>query len=189
MTDDSGRRSGEQFDEGRFEQGQALDSLTSDLLDDAFGARNVVHVEPDEAYDNFTDEKHIHQLVDYTGIDWLVDTFHAPLFGVNHRNHFSDDAERFDIRADTGSAAPAELDTLQKAGRWDIVPKFASRLKAPDNDPQWFRVVDLQVFTDAIQSGLGYDLSWSDGQVTAWMYDYDKLRERDAVVADVNLTE
>jgi hypothetical protein len=187
MVDNNGRISGDQFDVDRFEQGQDQSAFVRETLTEIFDARNVTAVEPEEAYDNFTEEKALHQLLDYTGIDYLVDTFHEPLFGVNHRNHFSEDAERFDIRVDTGSAAPSELDKLRDAARWDIVPKYASRLKMPDGDPEWFRVIDLELFVRALDAGLQYDLSWSDGAVEAWMYDYEKLRERGAIVAELSI--
>jgi hypothetical protein len=185
MTNNDKRLFGDQFDESRFKQGQEADEIVRSTLMDAFEARNITAVEGEEAFDNFAENKAIRQIMDYSGIDYLVDTFDSPAFGVNHRNHFNERASRFDIRVDTGSTAPSELDKLQKAGRWDIVPKYATRMKVPDGEVEWFRVIDLHTFVESIENdGLSYDMDWDDydSGVTAWMYDYDELRERDIVV-------
>lgn len=185
MPDADGRLFGDQFDEGRFKKGQQEDDTVRSILTEAFEARNVTGIEGDEAYDNFTGDKAIRQIMDYSGIDYLVDTFHQPAFGVNHRNHFNEKAARFDIRATTGSKAPSELDKLHEADHWDIVPKYASRMKIPSDDIEWFRVIDLKAFINAVETdGLRYDMVWDDQNsgVKAWMYDYDELRERDIVV-------
>lgn len=189
MSDDDDKRLfGDQFDETRFKKGQEADEIVRSVLMELFEARNITAVEGEEAFDNFAENKAIRQIMDYTGIDYLVDTFHDPAFGVNHRNHFNVKASRFDIRAETGSTAPSELDKLRKAEQWDIVPKYASRMKIPDGEVEWFRIVDLAAFVEAIQSdGLKSDMEWEDyeSSVTAWMYDYDDLRDRDIVVADI----
>lgn len=184
---DDKRLFGDQFDEERFKRGQEADEIVRSVLKDAFDARNVTAVEGEEAFDNFAENKAIRQIMDYSGIDYLIDTFDSPAFGVNHRNHFNERASRFDIRVDTGSTAPSELDKLRKADSWDIVPKYATRMKVPDGDVEWFRVVDLAAFVRAIEDGgLEYDMDWDDWDsgVTAWMYDYEELRERDIVVAE-----
>lgn len=189
MSEDSEKRLfGDQFDETRFKQGQEADEIVRSVLKNVFEARNITAVEGEEAFDNFAENKAIRQIMDYSGIDYLVDTFDSPAFGINHRNHFNERASRFDIRVETGSTAPSELDKLQKAGQWDIVPKYATRMKVPDGDVEWFRIIDLAAFVEAIENnGLEADMEWDDWDsgVTAWMYDYDDLRERDIVVAEL----
>jgi len=178
---------GDQFDEDRFKKGQEADEMVRSILKDAFKAKNITAVEGEEAFDNFAENKAIRHIVDYSGIDYLVDTFNHPAFGVNHRNHFNVKASRFDIRADTGSKAPSELDKLLKADQWDIVPKYATRMKIPDGEVEWFRIVDMAAFVEAIQNdGLEKDMEWNDwnNDVKAWMYDYDELRERNIVVGE-----
>lgn len=187
MPDNDKRLFGDQFDETRFKKGQEADEIVRSVLKDAFEAKNITAVEGEEAFDNFAENKAIRQIVDYSGIDYLVDTFHDPAFGINHRNHFNTKASRFDIRVETGSKAPSELDKLQKADQWDIVPKYATRMKMPDGEVEWFRVIDLAAFVEAIENdGLERDMEWTDwnNDVKAWMYDYDELRERDVVVAE-----
>ena len=187
MTDRYGRLFGEQFDESRFKKGQEADEIVRSAIKDAFEAKNVVPVEGEEAFDNFAENKAIRQIIDYTGIDYLVDTFSAPAFGINHRNHFNAKASRFDIRVETGSKAPSELEKLRKAEKWDIVPKYGTRMKMPDGEVEWFRVIDLNPFVDAVENGLEPDMEWDDRNkdVKAWMYDYDDLRDRDIVIDEI----
>jgi hypothetical protein len=188
MTDERGRLFGEQFDEARFKKGQEADDIVQAAIEEAFGAKNIVAIEDDEAYDNFRDNKHIHEILDYSGIDYLVDTFHEPAFGINHRNHFKSYHSLFDIRADTGSRSPSELDKLQKAHHWDIVPKYATRMKIPQGeDVEWFRVIDLPKFIKELDNGLSVTKEWEDydNNVTAWMFDYDDLRDRDIAVDEI----
>ena len=188
MKDNNDKRLfGDQFDETRFKKGQEADDIVRSILMEAFEARNITAVEGEEAFDNFAENKAIRQIMDYSGIDYLVDTFHAPAFGINHRNHFNERASRFDIRVETGSEAPSELDKLRKAGHWDIVPKYVTRMKIPDGEVEWFRVVDLSAFVEAIENdGLEEDMEWEDwnSDVVAWMYDCDELRDRGIVVGE-----
>jgi hypothetical protein len=182
-----GKKFGEQFSESRFNFGQG-DSIVEDTLSECFDARNVVPVEPDETYNNFVSEKRIHQIIDYTGIDYLIDPFDAPAFGVNHRSHSpSDYTLRFDIRKDTGTESPSELDKLLHADKLDIVPKFASRMKKTEAGCEWFRIVELGPFVELVNnSTITRDKEWGDGDVTAWMYDYDDLREH-GIVRDIEI--
>lgn len=175
---------GDQFNSSRFNLGKQNESDVSDRLENIFESRNVVSVEPDETYDNYKDQKKIHQLIDYTGIDYLVDPFDAPVFGVNHRTHTPTDAElRLDLRKDTGTSSPSELDKLIHASRFDIVPKYASRLKQSDDGVDWFRVVDLEGLIDKISDGLEPHKTWTDGDVVAWMYNYDYLEENGLLIS------
>lgn len=187
MSDDE-RWFGEQFDASRFSDGQADDEVIKATIEEVFEARHVVPVEPDSPYNNFAEEKQIHHLIDYTGIDYLVDTFDSPLFGINHRTHSPSKLTlHFDIRVETGSKAPSELEKLRHAKRWDIVPKYATRMKQTDDGIEWFRIVRLEPFIEAIKDGLEPSKEWtdSDHEVKAWMYDYGKLRDRDMVVAEL----
>jgi hypothetical protein len=55
-------------------------------------------------------------------------------------------------------------------------------MKIPDGEVEWFRVVDLAAFVDAIENdGLLPDLGWIDdnNDVKSWMYDYDYLLKHD----------
>lgn len=178
---------GDQFDEDRFKQGQDHEESVLYALEEAFDPRNIVAVEEDEVHDTTAEDKAIQHVVDYAGIDYLIDTFHKPLFGVNHRNHFNEKAEKFDIRVDTGTKAPSEFDKLQRCDPFDIVPKYATRMKVPDDTVEWFRVVDLHRFIEELQNGLYRDFSWHGQGVTAFMYDYDKLRDRGIVVDEIEI--
>jgi hypothetical protein len=173
---------GNQFDESRFKFGGSDDSVIKNTLEQFFDARNVAGVEPDEAYDNFADEKAIHQIIDYTGIDYLIDPFDRAAFGVNHRTHSQTDATlRFDIRSNTGTTSPSELEKLQKSEGFDIVPKYASRMKRGDGDYEWFKIIDLYGFVEALDDGLTHSKKWDDGDVTALMFDYSDLHNRGLV--------
>lgn len=188
MSQRETRLFGDQFNEARFQQGQEAEEIVQSTLTDAFDAHNIVALEADEAFDNFAESKTIEQIMDYSGIDYVIDTFDAPAFGVNHRTHFKSNASRFDIRVDTGTSAPSEYEKLLKAGRWDIVPRYASRMKMPNDTVEWFRIVDLLEFVEAVETGeLQKDFPWhGDGGVEAWMYDYDELRELGIVVDEIN---
>ena len=190
MTDEHGNLFGPQFDETRFKKGQEADDIVQGAIEEAFEAKNIVAIEDDEAYDNFRGNKDLHEILDYSGIDYLVDTFHDPAFGINHRNHFKSYHSLFDIRADTGSKSPSELDKLRKAHRWDIVPKYATRMKIPEGqEVEWFRVVDLHAFVEALDDGrLSVANEWEDydNNVTAWMFDYDDLRDKRVVVDEID---
>lgn len=177
---------GDQFDAGRFADGQADEETIIESLGEVFNAHHVAAVETEDTYDNFAEDKPIHQLIDYAGIDYVVDPFHEPVFGVNHRTHSPSDVTlRLDLRADTGTSAPAELEKLRHADHWDIVPKYASRLKQGDDGVEWFRIVQLQPLVDAIETGLRPHQEWTDGDVTAWMFDYSLLRDMDLMVAEI----
>ena len=62
-------------------------------------------------------------------------------------------------------------------------------MKVPNDSVEWFRVIDLWRFVEAIEEDLEVDMKWNDRQndVKAWMYDYDNLRERDIVVDEIEL--
>lgn len=176
---------GNQFDAERFSQGRDNEEMIRSAFEVAFDVHNLISVEPESPYDNFADEKEIHQVIDYTGIDYLIDPFDSPLFGINHRTHSpSNMTLRFDMRAKTGTKAPSELEKLLHSESGDIVPKYASRMKkSKDEGIEWFRIVDLHTFKDAIENeGLKPDKMWTDGSVEAWMFDYSTLDKYDMVV-------
>lgn len=179
---------GEQFDASRFAAGQVDETMVVGHLTNAFDAHHVIPVEPNETYDNFAAEKSIHQIIDYTGVDYLIDTFDQPAFGVNHRTHSPTESQlRLDLRADTGTSAPSELEKLRHAEWGDLVPKYASRMKQSADGIEWFRVVELKQLVDAItDGGLTPNDEWTDpdGGVTAWYFNYDLLRSMGLVVYD-----
>lgn len=187
---DTNKDFGTQFDAERFQTGQDYETLITDFLNTVFQPHNIVAVEPDETYDNYADKKQIHQVIDYTGIDYLLDPFDEPVFGVNHRSHTPTAATlRLDLRYDTGTSAPSELEKLLHAESGDLIPKYATRLKKAQNGGvEWFRVTELAPVVKHIQDGtLEPDKKWHDENrdVTAWLFDYETLNQFDCIVADI----
>jgi len=179
---------GKQFDKARYDFGN--EAGFGDVLSEYFNARNVVAVEGDEVYDNYKENKLIHEVIDYAGIDYLVDTFDDPLFGINHRNHSPTNSTlRFDIRKDTGTKSPSELEKLLKAADNDIVPKYATRMKKGKNGSyEWIRMVKLEPLVGAISDGLKPSKVWESDGVVAWMFDYSLLEDMGVVktIGNVN---
>ena len=178
---------GPQFDSDRFEDGNDGKEAIQQFIKKAFDAHHVVPTEPEKAYDNFTEEKAIHQLLDYGGIDFVVDPFDNAPFGVNHRTHSSHNVTlRFDIRSDTGTNKPSELDELRSAkGNFAIVPRYASRAKRDGTGGfEWIRIIDLRPLIGAINAGLTPEDTWTDGDVVAWLFDYDLLRQMDVIESE-----
>jgi len=193
-SEDPGRKHGEQFDAARFEEAGEVDELVTSLIDAFFDPHNITPTEPDAPYDNFKAEKDLHQLLDYNGVDYVIDPFDDPSFGVNHRNHSPGDTRlRFDLRKHTGTQKPSEYDVLMKGtGESALVPRYATRMKRSDDDPgfEWFRVVDLKGFVDAVENGLTRDYRWEGtdkkgNPVVAWMYNYSILRELGLVIGEI----
>jgi len=189
MSSEDASKFGTQFSATRFEKGQQRGLFVKSCLYKIFNAKNVVDVESDTPFDNYADNKEIHQVLDYTGIDYLIDPFDSPLFGVNHRNHLQSHHTLFDIRSDTGTASPSELSKLQSNDGWDIVPRYATRMKIVDGSSfEWFRTVDLKQFIDCFdRSVLDPVKEWQDGQkdVTALMFDYSELASCDILIDDI----
>lgn len=188
-TQDGRQKHGEQFDEHRFVNANDGKIIIKDILKGIFDAKNIVATEPDTAYDNFKDEKAIHQILDYSGIDFVVDPFDSAAFGVNHRTHTpTSKTLRFDIRYDTGTSKPSELDELlADGGEYALLPRYACRAKRDSNNYEWVRLVELKTLTNAIRDGLRPSKTWTDGDVTAWMFDYSTLEKMGLVVYDVEL--
>lgn len=184
----TGKKHGDQFSQERYDAtGEHAEII--EHYEELWEPHNIVPVEPDEIYDNFEEEKAIHQMIDYSGIDYIIDPMDQPLFGVNHREHTPTDSElRFDIRADTGTTASSELDKVIAAtNNITFAPRFGSRLKrAEDGSVEWFRVTDLRALANLINLGVLNKKTWSDGRVVAHMYDYDDLREKGAVIYDAS---
>jgi hypothetical protein len=191
MSDSNSTQHGSQFSPERYQDSQESDVFVGGILKSVFDAHNVVDVEPDETYDNYAENKPVHQLIDYAGIDYIVDTFEGEIFGVNHRTHFSSKSttRRFDFRKENGVAATSELDKLLKATQTNnIVPKYASRMKRSKDGIEWFRVVELRPLIGAIDTYLEPVDTWHDDNsgVVAWFFDFDTLREMNVMVADLN---
>ena len=182
---------GTQFSTDRFiATSDSEEDLVERLLRTVFEPHHLLSTEPDEPYDNFADEKAIHQLLDYVGIDYVVDPFDAAPFGINHRTHDPNDSTlRLDFRSDTGTSKPSELDHLKSDGpSFSLTPKYATRLKLSSTTGfEWFRVINLQPVTNAIRDGYRPNDVWEDDEsdVAAWFIDYDTLVKWGAIEDDI----
>lgn len=180
---------GDQFDADRYHTGRKDQQILTHVLNTAFDAHNVAPVEPPHTYDTSASDKPVYQLIDFTGIDYIIDTFDSPVFGINHRTHTPTDTTlRFDIRTKTGTHAPSELSKLRHAETNDIVPKYASRLKQsddPDTLAEWVRIVELQPLVNAINGGLQPHKRWTDGNAAAWLFEYDLLKDMGIVHTEI----
>ena len=187
----SSEKYGEQFDGDRFSDADDGKESIRTFIERAFDAHHVVATEPDEAYDNFAEEKAIHQLLDYGGIDFVVDPFDAAPFGVNHRTHEPTDSTlRFDMRKETGTSKPSELDELISGGSFALLPRYATRAKRDGNGGyEWARIVDLRPLINDIRIGSATpDDTWSDENgVVAWFFEYESLREMNAIHTEFSL--
>jgi hypothetical protein len=183
MTDPGG----DQFSPERFKRGQKAEGIILEAIDTLWDPHHIVAVEPDKAHQTDRSNRLLHEIVDYSGIDYVVDRFDHPAFGVNHRTHFNENARRFDIRANTGTGAESELDKLLSAARSALVPRFATRLKFIDESPRWLRVVDLRGFVDTLVDGdLCRDFTWrGDAGTSAALFDYEDLQDRGLVIEEV----
>jgi len=188
MTD---RRHGDQFDERRYERARAPEEHVLQALRDTLDPHNIVPVEPDrpDEYDNFGATVELHQLLDFAGIDYVLDPFDGSPSGVNHRTHSAESAAtRFDLRRSTGTAATAEEHKIETApGTMRIAPAYATRCKADgEGGAEWIKIVDLREWARARDEGLNPSMIYSDTDGTAAaLYDYDALRAAGAVVAEV----
>lgn len=178
---------GAQFDGQRFSDADAGKEFIRVFIERTFDAHHVVATEPDAAYDNFAEEKALHQILDYGGVDFVVDPFDAAPYGINHRTHSATNTTlRFDIRKETGTAKPSELDELlADGGEYALLPRHATRAKRSESGGfEWLRLIDLRPLVGAIDSGLRPADTWTDGDVVAWMFEYDLLQQMGAVVAE-----
>lgn len=187
MSNDHGR----QFDADRFTDAQSTEELVVAAIDECLEPHHIIGLEG-EVYDNYAEEKTIDQLLDYAGIDYVVDLWDE-VIGINHRTHTPTDSKlRFDLRRDTGTKAESELDKLEQAIESDgflIAPKYATRMKlSKDGGIEWFRVVNLKPLAGAVSNGLDLHDTWTDknNDVVAWMWDYELLENWGLIEAEVS---
>jgi len=185
---DAEPKHGDQFLPERLAQG-TTDHGIRKFYKDAFDVRNVVGVETGETHDTYKEQKALHEIIDYSGSDYIIDTY-KKIFGVNHRVNGSGTKRRFDIRSDTSTEKPSTLESLLGLmGDNSIKPKYASRLKEDGSGGvEWVRIVKLQPLIRAIVNGqikpaMKIDC---DGGVEASLFEYDALRALDAVVYEVH---
>ena len=184
---------GPQFSADRFTGANDMDTIARAILRDTFDADNVTGTEPDTPYDNFAEEKALHQLLDYAGVDYTVDT-RDRIFGVNHRVNDPAKRRRFDLRSDTGDKSkPAETDLLKAThGTRDFGPAYALRVKRGRQQPvEWARLVHLQPLAGAMTVGPFHEGEWEDEDkgVKSWFYSYDLLRNMGCVVAEYDWSD
>jgi len=171
---------GNQFEKERFEKAGESDNLTRELLHDVWDIHNLCSCE--DLHPSYREDKTLTEILDYNGIDYLIDTFDAPAFGINHRVHSPKESKlRFDLRSATGTKAPSELDKLRESlDEFNVVPKYATRLKQSTDGFEWFRVIELRPLIGAIEEGglEPHDTWENDDGTEAWLFDYDNLLER-----------
>jgi hypothetical protein len=186
-------KSGKQFDVKRLKDTKAAEDKVPEYLERVFDARNVIPTESGTEYDNFAAEKKLHQVLDYAGIDYVIDPLDKTPFGVNHRTHNPTlSTLRFDIRSDTGTKKPSELTELREdIGNLGILPRYATRFKLPGESPGWFRVIELKNLIYAINDGLRYSDTWTDknNNVEAWLFDYSLIRDMELVKYEFEVTK
>ena len=156
---------------------------------DMWDPRNVIPMEVGDWYTaELQEDKDLHTILDCSGaMDYLVDPFTQPPFGLNHRVHSPTNSKRrFDLRAENDSNATPELETLRSsADSFNIIPKYATRMKLADNGVEWFRIVNLRPLIGAIERiGLGPDKVYNGDDHTAWLWEYDFLKDIGAFVAE-----
>ncbi|UXF50218.1 hypothetical protein 7865G3C7_31 [Haloquadratum phage sp.] len=175
---------GNQFEKERFEKAGESDELTRELLHDVWDIHNLCSCE--DLHPSYREDKTLTEILDYNGIDYLVDTFDAPAFGINHRVHTATESKlRFDLRSSTGTKAPSELDKLRESlDAMNIQPKYATRLKQSTDGFEWFRVIELQPLIQAIEAGLQpHDVWTNEDETEAWLFDYDLLEKMNIIYA------
>jgi len=156
---------------------------------DMWDPRDVIPLEVGNWHDKELEEdKAIHTVLDCSSaMDYVVDPFTQPPFGLNHRVHSPGGGKRrFDLRAENDSNAKPELETLcDSLGTANIVPKYATRMKLDKDGVEWFRIVYLKPLIEAIEKGGFRAPKTHDGEDhTAWLYEYDTLKNMGAFVAE-----
>jgi len=186
-------KSGEQFDAERLTDTKNKETAVIDYLNRVFDAKNIIPTEPGTEYDNFAAEKQLHQVLDYAGIDYVVDPLTKTPFGINHRTHNPTTTTlRFDIRSDTGTEKPSELTELRNdIHDLGILPRYATRFKLPGETVGWFRVIELKELVEAINDGLQLHETWTDKRdnVEAWYFEYSLLRDMGLVKTEFEVTK
>jgi hypothetical protein len=153
-------------------------------LHDVWDIHNLCSCE--DLHPSYREDKTLTEILDYSGIDYLIDTFDAPAFGINHRVHSPTESKlRFDLRSSTGTQAPSELDKLRESlDSMNIQPKYATRLKQSTDGFEWFRVIELQPLIQAIEAGLQpHDIWTNEDETEAWLFDYDLLEKMNIIYA------
>lgn len=178
----------------RYEQATDSQQFVFEACWEMWDPRTVIPMEVGDWYTSeLQEDKDIHTVLDCScAIDYLVDPFTEPPFGLNHRVHSPTDATlSFDLRAENNNQSESELETLRNANAYgEIVPKYATRLKKSESGIEWLRVVHLAPIVEAIKDGIIPPLSivreYSGDDYTAWYFDYDWVEEMDCLVAEFN---
>jgi len=184
MSDSDRPRHGSQMSKERYNRG-TVDEAVRNHVTEAFDVENLIGIESDEVFDTYSDGRTLGQLLDFAGCDYIVDT-HTEIFGVNHREHSPRENCRFDLRTETGTAAPSEVEKIRQGVRSGCLgPRYASRLKRTDDGGvAWVRIVELPALALAMGDGLEPNKEWSDGSTSAALFDYDLLDRMGLIVYD-----
>jgi len=121
-----------------------------------------------------------------SAMDYLVDPFTSPPFGLNHRVHSPTNKQlRFDLRAKNHNNSIGEVKTLRESlNTYNIAPKYATRMKLTEDGVEWFRIIYLKPLIAAIEKGGYRPETYSGDDYTAWFIEYDHLRKMDAFIAE-----
>jgi len=174
----------------RYEQATDRQQYVYEVCWEMWDPRTIIPMEVGDWYtSDLKEDKDIHTVMDCScAIDYLVDPFTEPPFGLNQRNHSPNvDSPRFDLRAKNYSNAGSELDKLMAGlNNNGIVPKYATRMNITKNGVEWFRIIHLRPLVSAIKEA-GFtpsDTYTIDDDYTAWFFDYDVLKSMGAFVAE-----
>jgi len=178
----------------RYEQATDEQQFVFEVCWEMWDPRTVIPMEVGDWYTSeLQEDKDIHTVLDCScAIDYLVDPFTDPPFGLNHRVHSPTDATlRFDLRAENNNGSKCELETLRNAEAYgEITPKYATRMKKSKSGVEWFRIVYLKPIVEAVNDGIRPPLSvvdeYTGTDYTAWMFDYDWIEKMDCLVAEFN---
>ena len=156
---------------------------------DMWDPRDVIPMEVGDWYGGEVEEdKAIRTVLDCSSaMDYLVDPFTQPPFGLNHRVHSpTKKKRRFDLRAENDSNASPELDTLlESLETSNIVAKYATRMKLSGSGIEWFRIVHLRPLLEAIKYADYRPPKTYEGEDhTAWLFEYDTLKHMGAFIAE-----
>lgn len=173
----------------RYEQATEKQKYVFRRCWDMWDPRTVIPMEVGNWYSSeLQEDKDIHTVLDCSSaIDYLVDPFTDPPFGINHRVHSPSDKElRFDLRAKNNNGSESELETLKGGiNGLEIIPKYATRMKLDKDGIEWFRIVHLKPLIEAIENaGLYPADDYVTEDHTAYFYEYSLLQDMKAVVAE-----
>lgn len=150
MSTDDGY--GDQFDPERKTDAERLSAAAEAHYRTTWNVRNCVHVEHCAGiYDNYAAAKGVIEVLDYTSIDTIIDTYDAQ-YAIHERWIMPDaPGDRFALRLDTGTSVSAEADTIRAiiTNPRQLTPGVAAYGKATrSNDFGWFVIVDLVAFAE-----------------------------------------